>query len=188
MIALLIANPLLLLFVVSALGFALGRVRIAGVSLGIAAVLFAGLGVGALHPDLKLPEIIYLIGLVLFVYTVGLSSGVGFFASFRRKGWRDNLFVLALLLVAAGLTLGIRNVLGLKAAVTAGMFAGSLTNTPTLAAILDAVKSMTPANALDQALAEPVVGHSIAYPMGFLGMMLAMTLAKRVWEIGRAHV
>ncbi len=181
MIEVLIANPLLLLFVVSALGFALGRVRVAGVSLGIAAVLFAGLGVGALHPDLKLPEIIYLIGLVVFVYTVGLSSGPGFFASFRRKGLRDNLFVLALLLVAAGLTVGVRTLLGLKATVTAGMFAGSLTNTPTLAAILDAVKSMTPANALDQALAEPVVGYSIAYPMGFLGMMLAMTLARRLW-------
>ncbi|MCW5849427.1 MAG: transporter [Anaerolineae bacterium] len=187
MIDILIANPLLLLFVVSALGFALGRIRIAGVSLGIAAVLFAGLGVGALHPDLKLPEIIYLIGLVLFVYTVGLSSGAGFFASFRRKGLRDNLFVLALLLVAAGLTLGIRGLLGLKPTVTAGMFAGSLTNTPTLAAILDAVKAMTPAGALDQALAEPVVGYSIAYPMGFLGMMLAMTFARRLWPRDEAR-
>lgn len=70
MIQILIDNPLLLLFLVSALGYLLGQIRFFGTSLGIAAVLFVGLFFGALDPALKLPEIIYLLGLVLFVYTV----------------------------------------------------------------------------------------------------------------------
>jgi putative transport protein len=105
MIQLLIDNPLLLLFVVAAVGYPLGRIKIFGVSLGVAAVLFAGLAIGSLDPSLKLPELVYQLGLVLFVYTVGLSSGPGFVAAFRRKGLRDNLFVLGILMLAAVLTL-----------------------------------------------------------------------------------
>ena len=71
----LLENPLLLLFVIAGSGYVLGRITIGGSSLGVVAVLFVGLGVGALHPDLKVPEIVYQLGLVLFVYTIGLSSG-----------------------------------------------------------------------------------------------------------------
>src|SRR5687768_15538569 len=99
MIQLLLENPLLLLFVVAAIGYPLGQIKIRGSSLGVAAVLFVGLAIGSLHPDLKLPEVVYLLGLVLFVYTIGLSSGPGFFASFRRKGVRDNLFVVTILVL-----------------------------------------------------------------------------------------
>ena len=88
MIDLLLQNSLLLLFVVAALGYLIGRIKVRGISLGVSAVLFVGLFFGALHPDLKLPEIIYTLGLVLFVYTIGLSSGRGFFAAFKRKGLR----------------------------------------------------------------------------------------------------
>jgi len=80
-VAILQANPLLLLFLVAAIGYPLGRVRIGGTSLGIAAVLFVGLAFGALDPELKLPEAFYQLGLVLFVYTIGLASGSVFFAS-----------------------------------------------------------------------------------------------------------
>ena len=97
MIKLLIDTPLLLLFTVAAIGYPLGRVKVKGTSLGVAAVLFVGLAFGALHPDLRLPEIVYTLGLVLFVYTIGLSSGAGFVASFRRKGLRDNVLVLSLI-------------------------------------------------------------------------------------------
>ncbi len=78
MIELLVRNPLLLLFIVAAVGYLLGRVSLGGVKLGVAAVLFVGLAFGALDERLKLPEIIYLLGLVLFVYTIGLSSGPSF--------------------------------------------------------------------------------------------------------------
>ena len=87
-------RPLLLLFGVSALGYLAGSVRIFGFSLGVAAVLFAGLVVGWWVPGVELPEFVAQLGLVLFVYTVGLASGPGFFASLRLRGMRDNALAL----------------------------------------------------------------------------------------------
>jgi len=173
-------NPLLLLFLVAAIGYPVGRVRILGTRLGVAAVLFAGLAVGALDPRLRLPEIVYLLGLVLFIYPVGLSSGPAFFAAFRRRGYRDNALVLAVLLGAFALALLLRRLLALEAPVAAGLFAGSLTNTPALAA---AVELLRAAGVAEAVRAQPVVGYSIAYPVGVLGMIMALLLARRVWKV-----
>jgi putative transport protein len=187
MIQLLLDNPLLLLFIVSALGYVLGKIKIRGGSLGVAAVLFVGLAFGALHPDLKLPEIVYLLGLVLFVYTVGLSSGPGFFASFRRKGWRDNLLVVGVLIFAVLLAIAAHNFLHLEPAQTAGVFAGSLTNTPALASVLDYVKTHASQPELDHLLAEPVIAYSLTYPMGVVGMILAIYFLQRLWKTNYAN-
>jgi putative transport protein len=180
MIDLLVENPLLLLFIVSAVGYALGRIKIQGSSLGVAAVLFVGLAVGALDPRLELPEIIFLLGLVIFVYSIGLSSGPGFFASFNRRGLRDNLFVLALLILAAVLAVALSFLTDMQGGIAAGVFAGSLTNTPALAGVLDALRT---SGASDEALAEPVVGYSIAYPIGVLGVIVAVATCRRLWRI-----
>lgn len=183
MIDLLIKNPLLLLFVVAAIGYPLGHLKIAGQSLGVAAVLFIGLFIGAQHPDLKLPEVVYQLGVVLFVYTVGLSSGPGFFASFRRKGLRDNLFIAGMLLFAAGLAITAFYLFRLPGALVAGMYAGSLTNTPALASVLEYLKEAAPVAVREQILAQPVIGYSIAYPMGVIGMIVAISLTQRIWKI-----
>lgn len=183
MLTLLINNPLLLLFVVAAIGYVLGRIRIAGVSLGVAAVLFVGLAFGALDPNLKLPEIVYLLGLVLFVYTIGLSSGPGFFVSLQRKGLRDNLLVLGVLLLATVLTVVAHVLIGTSAPITAGIFAGSLTNTPALASVIEQLKRSSAGVLNDAVLAEPVVGYSVTYPMGVLGMILAIYLFQRLWKV-----
>ncbi len=187
MIELLLNNPMLLLFVVTAIGYPLGHLKFKGSSLGVAAVLFVGLAIGSLHPDLKLPEIIYVLGLVLFVYTIGLSSGPGFFASFRRKGLRDNLLVVGVLVLGAVLTMIIHTVLNLKPTLTAGLFAGSLTNTPALAGLLEQIKGLAPAEQLDQMLNEPVIGYSIAYPVGVVGVILAIFVMQRWWKIDYAR-
>jgi putative transport protein len=186
MIQILLDNPLLLLFLVSAIGYLLGQISVGGVKLGVAAVLFVGLAFGALHPDMKLPEVVYLFGLVVFVYAIGLGSGAAFFASFRHKGLRDNMFVLAMLLVGAALTGLAQVLLGLKPAVAAGMFAGSFTNTPALAGVLDYIKTHAPAALRDQMLAEPVVGYSITYPMGVVGTILAIYLVQKLWKVDYA--
>ncbi len=145
MIELLAANPLLLLFTVLVIGYPLGRLKIGGVNLGVASVLFVGLAISALDPQLKLPELVYQLGLVLFVYTVGLANGPGFFASFRRRGLRDNLVVAGLLLFAAALSIIVGRSFHLRPTLTAGLFAGSLTNTPALAGLLDTIKASWPA-------------------------------------------
>jgi len=187
MIDLLLASPLLLLFTVLVIGYPLGRIRIAGVNLGVAAVLFTGLALGALHPEMKLPELVYQSGLVLFVYTIGLSNGAGFFSSFRRRGLRDNLFVATLLVLAAGLSLALGALLHLRATLAAGIYAGSLTNTPALAALLETIKTSWPAAGREAALADPVVGYSVTYPIGVVGMILALAIAQRRFRVDYAR-
>ncbi len=182
----LINNPLLLLFLVSAIGYLLGRIQIGGVSLGVAAVLFVGLAFGAFDPNLKLPETVYQLGLVLFVYTIGLSSGPSFFASLQRKGLRDNLLVLGVLLLATALTVAAHLAIGTSAPITAGMFAGSLTNTPALASVIEQLKRTAGDEPGDAVLAGPVVGYSVTYPMGVLGMILAIYVFQRLWRVDYA--
>jgi len=77
--------------------------------------------------------------------------------------------------------------LGLKPTLAAGMYAGSLTCTPALAGVLEFLKSYVPAASLEQALSEPVVGYSLAYPMGVVGMILALYLAQRLWKVDYAR-
>lgn len=186
MIDLLVDTPILLLVVVSALGYLIGQIKIKGSSLGVAAVLFVGLAFGALDPRLGLPDFTTLLGLILFVYAVGLSSGPGFFAALRRKGFRDNTFVAGILTVAALATGGLALALGLSNTVTAGLFAGSLTNTPALAALLERIEANAPADLVQTMMTEPVVGYSIAYPVGIAGVILALTIAQKVWDVDYA--
>ncbi len=179
----LVEEPLLLLFIVAGLGYMLGHVKVRGISLGVAAVLFVGLGFGALSPDMEMPSVIVEVGLIIFVYTIGLSSGPGFFASFKRKGLRDNTLVFLLLLFAALLTAGAAALFGLRSTVAAGMYAGSLTNTPALAGVLETVTRNTPADQLARAATEPVIGYSVAYPMGVIAMLIAVYVMQRVFRI-----
>ncbi len=178
MVEILIANPLLLLFVVAALGMVLGRIRILGVQVGVAAVLFTGLAFGALDPQLRLPEFVVQLGLAIFVYMVGLASGRAFMRSFNRRGLRANALVLTALLCGAGLTLLLAQLLALDPAVAAGLFVGATTNTPALAGVLETLR-----NSGEAAQATAVVAYSLAYPGGVLGVIIAIALIQRLWRI-----
>lgn len=186
MIDILARNPLLLLFVVVAIGYPLGRIRIWGTGFGVAAILFVGLAFGALSPDLKLPEIVYSLGLVLFVYALGLGSGPGFFGSFRGRGIRDNVFAAGLIVFAGLCVVALKFLLHLTPAVAAGMFTGSLTNTPALAGLLDWVSAYAPPALRESMLAEPVVGYTLAYPVGVVGGIVAIAVAQRLWKVDYA--
>jgi putative transport protein len=183
MIKTLIDNPLLLLFLVAAVGYPLGRLKICGISLGVGAVLFVGIAVGSLHPDLKSPEIVYVLGQALFVYTVGLAAGPAFVASLRRDGLRNNMLVAVTLLCAGIICIVLQKSLGLHREVAAGMFAGSLTTSPALAAVLDTIKQTAAPELLEKMLADPVVGFSVTYPIGVIGVVLAISLAQRLWKV-----
>ncbi len=186
LIELLVSEPLLLLFVVAALGYVLGRVSIGGFRLGVAAVLFVGLAIGALDPEMKLPEIVHLLGLVLFVYSIGLASGQHFFASLKRKGLRDNLFVLGMLVLAALVAAGCDRFFELPAGRTAGVYCGSTTNTPALAAVMQTMRQNVPPEEQPAVVAEPVIGYSMAYPIGVLAMIAAIAVMRRFWKIDDA--
>ncbi|MBX7194319.1 MAG: transporter [Sandaracinaceae bacterium] len=169
-------TPLIALFFVASVGFLVGRVEVRGVALGVAAVLFAGLAVSAVVPDVSLPEIVPQLGLALFIYAIGVASGPGFFAMFRARGVRDVGLTLGVLTLGAAMTTGLGRLLGLSSATTTGLFCGALTNTPALAA---AVQSLERAGG---ASTEPVVAYSVAYPLGVLGLLAAMLVAERLFR------
>ena len=179
MIELLAAHPLVLLFAVAAVGVPLGRIRVIGVRVGVAAVLFAGLAFGALDPRLRLPEIVVQLGLALFVYLVGLASGRAFVRSFDARGVRSNALVLAALTAGAAATVAVARLLGVDGATAAGAFTGATTNTPALAGVVEALRSI---DATGADLATPVVAYSLAYPGGVLGVIVAIAVLQRLWR------
>ena len=181
---LLVENSVLLLFSIAGAGYAFGQIKIFGFNLGVAAILFTGLAAGAIFPEFKLPESYYRLGLVLFVYTVGLSSGPSFFASFKRKGLRDNFFVMMIILFGGLLSLLFAFIFKIKATYVAGMFAGSMTNTPALAGVLEYLKEYGHISSLtDKVMSEPVVAYAVTYPGGVIGMILAIYFSQRIWKI-----
>ncbi len=181
-------NPTLLLFVVAACGFLLARIRVAGFSLGIAAVLFAGVAIGAVEPSLKIAEPVWALGLSILVYTIGLASGPSFVAAMRRRGIAVNAMVLAAVVLAALVAAACVWVVGLSAATAAGIFAGGLTNTPALAASLDSLRGLVPAASFDVVAAQPVVGYALSYPLGVLLPLLACHLILRDRRVSTSRI
>jgi putative transport protein len=177
-VELLAHNPLLLLFLVAAVGFPLGRFKVRGTQLGVASVLFVGLAVGGLDPRLALPEIVYMLGLALFMYTLGLSSGRAFLSSLRAEGLRNQALAIGVLCLAAALVAIAQRVIGTDRAHAAGLFAGAVTSTPALASAIESLKGGD--------VAAPVVAYSIAYPMGVVGVILAIRVAFRLFRVDLA--
>lgn len=166
-----------------AVGYGVGELRVRGFKLGVAAVLFVGLGFGALSPNLAVPQFIIFLGLAIFVYTVGLSSAPAFFASFRRHGFKDVYFATFTVFLSGLMAYGAGQLLDFDAALTGGLYAGASTNTPALAGLLDAIQKGADAGAVQGMSERAVVGYSLAYPMGVLGVMLALFLLQKMMGI-----
>jgi putative transport protein len=184
------ANPILLLFTVIGLGYLAGNIRIFGFNLGVAAVLFVGMAFGALDERLALPDYIDVIGLVLFVYAIGLQSGTGFFSSFRKRGLRINLAAVIILCAGAVLAATLKSVMRLSAPSVAGLFCGALTNTPALAATVETIENMKgalPPASLKLYINSPVVTYGLAYPFGVLGVLLWFFVFVKLFKVDFAR-
>ncbi|MFZ1561114.1 MAG: aspartate:alanine exchanger family transporter [Saprospiraceae bacterium] len=174
-------NPLLLLFLVISIGYLIGNIKVKGTGLGTTAVLFIGLAFGAMNPDFNVPDIIFQIGIVFFVYTVGLRSGPAFFDSFRKNGWRDITFVMLMLGLSAIVTIAIYYAMDFDKATIVGMYSGSSTNTTALAGVIDMVNLKEKGNPIT--INHLVVGYTFSYPMGVLGVMIAIKIMERFLKI-----
>jgi putative transport protein len=166
---LLLDQPLIALFAIIASGLLFGSFTIKGINLGSSGVLFTALLAG--HLGYSIPGGIGTLGLVLFVYCVGIGAGGRFFASVAREG--ATLGKLALVIVATGgaITWAGAKLLDLPVDLATGIFAGALTSTPALAA---ATESLT------DAASGVSIGYGIAYPFGVIGVVLFVQLLPRL--------
>ncbi|KGM13068.1 transporter [Cellulomonas bogoriensis 69B4 = DSM 16987] len=171
MLDVLAASPLLTIFVVVALGTALGAVPVGPIRFGAAGALFVGLALGALDPRLgEGLALVQTLGLALFVYTVGLAAGSTFFRDLRRQLPLMAVGVVALLL-AGVVTLLVGAALGLGGPLTGGAYTGALTSTPALAAATAAAGTQ-----------EPAVGYSLGYPIGVtVAIVVIAATVRRAW-------
>lgn len=156
-----------LLFVIIALGIVLGRINIKGFSLGVSAVMFVALVFG--HYGLTVPKIIQTIGLVLFLYTIGIQAGPGFFASFKKDGRRLALLALGVMIIGGLIACGLIVVVGVDSNIVIGLFTGAMTSTPGLAAAIDITGSPLAS-----------IGYTIAYPFGVIGVIVFVRLLPKV--------
>lgn len=166
-------EEMFVLFAILTLGAWLGHWSWRGISLGSAGVLFVALVFG--HFGLSVPKELMDFGLLLFVYSVGLSAGPSFFRTFRKRGMQ--FVVLALVVVGTGaiLTGLLAYLLHLPAALATGLYAGALTCTPALAAAIDSLNRVLP-----EAASLTSVGYGIAYPYSMIGMVLLIQLLPKL--------
>lgn len=173
-----VVGAVFVLAIVAAGGLALGSIRVRGISLGIAGVLFAGIAAGHLGAsmDARMLEFARELGLILFVYSVGLQVGPGFLASLRRHGLRLNLIAGAVVVLGVLLALVAARSGGVDPAAAVGILSGATTNTPSLAAAQQALQQVLAADPAARARVAdlPGLGYAVAYPFGVLGVILAM--------------
>ncbi|MBS3806632.1 MAG: transporter [Bacteroidales bacterium] len=157
-------------FLIVAAGIALGKLKIKGISLDISAVIFVALIFG--HFGIKMPLILQKLGLILFMFSVGIQAGPGFFESFRRTG--KILIALAVLVITsgAGVTMLMAWIYDIDYQMAVGLFTGALTSTSGLAAAIESTQS--PAAS---------IGFGIAYPFGVIGVILFARLSPQIFRV-----
>ena len=160
----------IVLFIIIALGFILGRIKIKGISLDVSAVIFVALLFG--HYGFSVPKDVQYIGLILFIFTVGIQAGPGFFQAFRAQGMQLTLLTIILIVSAAVISVVCAYAFNIDMQITTGLFTGAMTSTPGLAVAIDTTKS---------SLAS--IGYGIAYPFGVFGVILFVKLLPQILNI-----
>lgn len=178
-----VAKAILALSIVAASGLALGSLGVRGIRLGAAGVLFAGIFFGQLgmHIDERILEFVRDFGLLLFVYTVGLQVGPGFFSSVKQRGIQLNALGGAAVLLGGVMVAGFRFLFHFPVPVIGGLFAGATTNTPSLAAAQAVLQNVTNSNPASGDLLG--MAYAVAYPFGIVGIILTMLLLRRIFSI-----
>ena len=177
-----VAHSVMILSLVIALGLCLGKLRVKGVSLGLAWILFIGLIFGhfSLNLDEHLLHFLKEFGLILFVYSIGLEVGPGFFASFNNGGKSLNLLSMIVVALSIITTLVIFLCSGTSITSMAGILSGAVTNTPGLGAAQQAFSDLRHIDAPSIA-----AGYAIAYPMGVLGVILSFIILRFALRIDK---
>ena len=176
-----VAHSILILSLVITGGIMLGKIKIAGISLGVTGILFIGIAFGhfGLNVNEHLLHFLKEFGLILFVYSIGLQVGPGFFASFRKGGITLNKLAAIIVLSGVAVTLVLYYATGLPITTMVGIMSGAVTNTPGLGAAQQAFSDIhLGADADDIA-----TGYAVAYPLGVIGAILTILTLRYLLRI-----
>ena len=175
-----IGHSILLMSFVIAAGIQLGKVKIFGVSLGVTFVLFVGILMGHFGITID-PGVIHFFqefGLILFVYSVGMQVGPGFFSSFKQGGVTLNMLACGIILLGVVTTVIIHFVTGIPMSTMVGILSGAVTNTPGLGAAQQAYSDMY--GVADHTIA---TGYAVAYPLGVVGIILSTIIIRYAFKV-----
>ena len=175
-----VAHSVLILSLVIAFGIMLGKIKVAGISLGVTWILFVGIVFG--HFDLNLDEhLLHFLkefGLILFVYSIGLQVGPGFFSAFKKGGFTLNVLAVLVVFISVLITVALHFITGIPITTMVGILSGAVTNTPGLGAAQQANSDLNGIDAPEIAL-----GYAVAYPLGVIGCILALLALKYLLHI-----
>ena len=181
-----IALTVSILALVAVVGLFIGNVKFRGIGLGIGGVLFGGIIVGhfvsqagmTLSSDML--HVIQEFGLILFVYTIGIQVGPGFFASLRVSGLRLNLFAVLIVIIGGLVTAILHKLFDIPLPVVLGIFSGAVTNTPALGAGQQILRDLgTPMAMVDQM----GMSYAMAYPFGICGILFTMWMLRVIFRV-----
>lgn len=175
-----IGHSILLLSVVIAAGIQLGKIKVFGVSLGITLVLFVGILLGHFGFTVNHNVIHFFkeFGLILFVYSVGMQVGPGFFSSFKKGGVTLNLLACGIVFIGVAIAIILHYTTGIPMPTMVGILSGAVTNTPGLGAAQQAYSDMYGAGNETIAL-----GYAVAYPLGVIGIILSIMFVRYVFRV-----
>lgn len=180
-----IAHTAFLYALVIAAGVLLGRVKIFGVSLGVTFVLFVGILMGHFGLAIDAPILNFMkeFGLILFVFSIGMQVGPGFFSSFKHEGIRLNFLAIAIIALNIIVTLAIYFLDGsIEMPMLVGILSGAVTNTPGLGAAEQALSQLYQDGIISE-VPKIALGYAVAYPLGVIGIILAMILVRLVFRV-----
>ena len=175
-----VAHSILLIALVIAAGIALGKIKIAGISLGVTWILFVGIALS--HFGMRIdPTTLHFVkefGLILFVYSIGLQVGPGFFSSLKKGGFTLNMLATAIVLIGVAIAYIIHVVTGIPITTMVGVLSGAVTNTPGLGAAQQAYTDM-------KGVSDPSIplGYAVAYPLGVIGIIVSIMALRLIFRI-----
>ncbi|MDR3269229.1 MAG: putative transporter [Tannerella sp.] len=176
-----IAHSVLLLSVVIVMGILLGKIKIGGISLGITFVLFTGIALGHFGFSIN-HQILHFFkefGLILFVYSIGMQVGPGFFSSFRKGGLTLNMLAAGVVLLGVLITVSIHYLTGIPIPTMVGVLSGAVTNTPGLGAAQQTYSDIH-GGTTDGTIA---MGYAVAYPLGVVGVILSILCIRFMFRV-----
>lgn len=185
-----IAHTILLFALVIATGIYLGRFKVKGVSIGSTWILFVGILLShfGFRADPHILSFMKDFGLILFVFSIGLQVGPGFFHTFRTGGLKMNLLAFLMVILAVGVTLSIHFITGEDLRIMTGVMSGAVTNTPGLGAAQQTLSDAMSASGISQTVVADSTSsiasaYAVAYPLGVLGVIFLLIFFKAVFKV-----